>query len=119
MGRARVLSWIARPLLLLLLEASLGAEPLTIRSAPVPLNPQDPTQRTVGRLRYLGGQHLTSDHPRFGGWSSLRLGADGTRLTAISDEGMWLTARIVHDKAGFLAGLEGAAIGPPPALGGR
>ncbi len=119
MGRARVLSWIARPLVLLLLGASLGAEPLTIRSAPVPFNPQDPTQRTVGRLRYLGGLHLTSDHLRFGGWSSLRLGPDGTRVTAISDEGMWLTARIDLDKAGFLAGLEGAEIGPLLDLGGK
>src|SRR6266542_3687730 len=110
MGRARVLSWIARPLVLLLLGASLGAEPLTIRSAPVPFNPQDPTQRTVGRLRYLGGLHLTSDHLRFGGWSSLRLGPDGTRVTAISDEGMWLTARI--DLFFFQAedGIRGATV---------
>jgi len=106
-------------LALFVVGASLWAEPLAIRTAPVPLNPQDPAQRSVGRLRYLGGLHLTSDHPRFGGWSSLRLVADGARLTAISDEGMWMTARIVHDKAGFLAGLEGGEIGPLLDLEGK
>ena len=119
MGQARTLSGIAPSLVLLLLVGSVGGEPLAIRATPVPLNPQDPAQRTVGRLRYLGGLHLTSEHPRFGGWSSLRLGADGTRLTAISDEGMWMTARIVHDGAGFLTGLEGAEIGPLLDLGGK
>ena len=110
---------VVPPLALLALGVSLHAEPLALRAVPVPLNPQDPAQRTVGRLRYLGGLHLTSDHERFGGWSSLRLFPDGTRLTAISDEGMWMTARIVHDRAGFLTGLEDAEIGALLGLDGR
>lgn len=107
------------PIAFLLLAASLGAEPLALRYTAVPLNPRDPAQRTVGRLRYLGGLHLTSEHDRFGGWSSLRLSPDGSRLTAVSDEGMWMTARIVHDKAGFLTGLEDAQIGALLGLDGR
>jgi len=100
MSQARWFSSVARPLTFLLLAASLHAEPLTVRSVAVPLNPRDSAQRTVGRLRYLGGRHLTSDDKRMGGLSCLRLRPDGARFIAISDEGMWMTARIVHDSAG-------------------
>jgi hypothetical protein len=95
------------------------ADSITVRTVPVPLNPQDPAQRTVGRLRYLGGLHLTADDKRFGGWSSLRLLPDGQRMTAISDEGAWLNARLVHDKAGFLTGLDAAEIGSLLGLDGK
>lgn len=51
----------------------------------VPLNPDDPTQRTLGPLRYLGGWQLTSDDRRFGAISGLAV--DGDRLIALSDQG--------------------------------
>lgn len=117
MGQARALSWIAHSVVLLLVGVSLGAEPLSIQTAPVLLDLREPAQRTGGRLRYVGGLHLTSDHPRFGGWSSLRLGADGTRLTAISRGD-------VDDRAncpppgGFLTGLK-PRIGPLLDLTGK
>jgi hypothetical protein len=98
-------------LVLALTTTPAPADSIAVRGVPVPLNPQDPAQRVVGRLRYLGGLHLTSDDTRFGGWSSLRLSPDGTRITAISDEGRWLTARLVLDNAGFLAGVEDAELG--------
>jgi hypothetical protein len=82
-----------------------------VRTTPVPLNPKKPDQDLIGRLRFRGGLHLASDDPRFGGFSSLRLARDGARLTLVSDEGSWLTARIVLEK-GRLLGLEGAEMGP-------
>ena len=66
-------------------EAGSWAAAVDVRAAPVPLNPADPAQTTVGRLRYMGGLHLTSPDPRFGGLSGLRW-HDG-QLYAVSDEG--------------------------------
>ncbi len=82
-----------------------------VRASPVVLNPENPKQSTVGRLRYRGGVHLTSDDKRFGGFSSLRLSHDGTHLTLVSDEGSWLTARLLHEQ-GLLKGLADAEMGP-------
>jgi hypothetical protein len=101
---------------LLCLPARLVGQPppfdrIEVRASPVPLNPANLTESTVGRLRFRGGQHLTSDDKRFGGWSSLRLGPDGKRITLLSDEGVWLTARLRHDK-GLLTGLTEAELGP-------
>ncbi|HEV3050576.1 MAG TPA: esterase-like activity of phytase family protein [Longimicrobium sp.] len=65
-------------------ESSWAAR-LDIQATPLPLNPQDPSQTVVGRLRYMGGVQLTSSDPRFGGLSGLRW-YDG-QLLAVSDEG--------------------------------
>ena len=93
------------------LPAVVVADPVTVRATSVPLNPQDPKQRTVGRLEYRGGLHLVSDDPRFGGISSLRVLPDGQRLAAVTDEGWWLSARLVyHDR--FLQALEDVEMGP-------
>ena len=40
------------------------------------------------------------------------MSADGTQLTAVSDFGHWLSARLVYDEGGRLSGLERAEIGP-------
>ena len=82
-----------------------------MHAAPVPLNPTNLAQGTVGRLRYRGGVHLISNDKRFGGWSSLRLAPDGQRLTLLSDEGVWLTALLQHD-GGLLTGIGEAELGP-------
>jgi hypothetical protein len=84
---------------------------VAVRATPVPLNATDPSQRVVGRLEYRGGLHLTSDHPRFGGISSIRVLPDGERLAAVTDEGSWLSARLVQRK-GFLEGVEDVEMGP-------
>jgi len=119
MRHSRPLFRAALVAVLALPAAAARADPITVRSAAVPLNSQDPAQRSVGRLRYQGGVHLTSDDQRFGGWSSLRLSPDGTRVTAISDEGVWMTARLLHDKAGFLTGLDEAEVGALLGLDGK
>jgi hypothetical protein len=93
------------------LPALAAAEPIAVRATPVPLNPADPGQRVVGRLEYRGGLHLVSDHPRFGGISSLRVLPGGERIAAVTDEGQWLSAGLVQRK-GFLEGLEDVEMGP-------
>lgn len=56
-----------------------------VRFKPVPLNPDDPAQRRVGRLVFLQGWELTSNDPRFGGISSIHV--EGREVTALSDSG--------------------------------
>jgi hypothetical protein len=95
------------------------AERIEIATKPIPLNPTDPKQDKVGRLTYRGGLALTSANPRFGGLSALRLSEDGARVTFISDEGSWLTAHLVHDDRGRLAGLADAELGALHDLEGK
>jgi hypothetical protein len=61
------------------------AEGIAVMATPIPLNPRDPSQTAVGRLRYMGGLHLTSPDERFGGLSGLRWHAG--KLYAVSDQG--------------------------------
>jgi hypothetical protein len=58
---------------------------IAVTATPIPLDPRDPSQTTVGRLRYMGGLHLASPDRRFGGLSGLRW-HDGA-LYAVSDQG--------------------------------
>lgn len=83
-----------------------GAGPaFTIAATQVPLNVNEPAELTLGAFRYAGGLALTSpDTARFHGLSDMAV-TRGTALTAISDEGDLVTARLVLDKAGRLAGL--------------
>ncbi|MEN2786834.1 esterase-like activity of phytase family protein [Sphingomonas qilianensis] len=57
----------------------------TITATRVPLDPEHPHQRRVGRLTYLGGVALESRDPVFGGFSAMTL--QGDRFTLISDGG--------------------------------
>ena len=85
----------------------------------VALNPADPAQAEIGRLRYLGGLHLSSRDSRFGGLSGLRW-QDG-RLIAIGDNGHFVSlepeepdGRLIGVRAvksGALLGLEGESLG--------
>jgi hypothetical protein len=95
----------------LALSSVLAAEPVAVSAVPVPLNPQDPGQRVVGRLEYRGGVQLVSDDARFGGLSSIRVLPGGERLVAVTDEGSWVSARLV-ERDGRLEGLEGVEMGP-------
>jgi hypothetical protein len=65
-------------------ESSWAAR-VDVQATPLPLNPADPSQTVVGRLRYMGGLQLTSSDPRFGGLSGLRWHQG--QLLAVSDEG--------------------------------
>jgi hypothetical protein len=57
----------------------------TVTAEPVPLRSDAPGERRLGRLTYLGGWWLRSNHPEFGGISAMHI-ADGSVL-ALSDAG--------------------------------
>lgn len=102
-----------RRVLLALLAAATcaGADPVALRSTSVPLVRDDPRRTTVGSLEFRGGVHVASADPRFGGISAVRVLPGGERLVAITDEGSWLTARLVVEN-GVLHGLADAEMGP-------
>jgi hypothetical protein len=99
------------PLCAFLLAGPASAGGVPVVSSPVPLDPTDPSRRTVGLLEYRGGLQLTSQDPRFGGISSIRLLPGGERVVAITDEGSWLSARLVL-RDGSLVGLGDVELGP-------
>jgi hypothetical protein len=99
-----------RVLLVLSLAAAAAADPVAVRSVAVPLDRQNPDRASVGSLVYRGGVHLVSADPRFGGISSLRVLPGGERIVAITDEGSWLTARLVVE-GGVLRGVADVEMG--------
>ena len=88
------------------------ADPIAIDARPVALGESGDTVSRVGALDFLGGLELTSPDRRFGGLSGLAIGADGTRMTAITDRGYWIEARLDYDAAGRLVGIGDAALYP-------
>ena len=58
-----------------------------------------------GELEWRGGLALSAEHPSFGGFSGLLVSADGARLLAVSDRGLWWRVRLAHDEKGRLAGI--------------
>lgn len=96
---------------------------ITIRAEPVPEFEAGKTQVVVcadicGEWSYAGGLNLTSgDTSRLHGLSDLKL--NGDRLTAVSDEGDLLEARLVHDAAGAPTGLADARLASLVDLDGK
>lgn len=86
--------------------------PLTITVSTVKWNVDDLAERHTGKLKYLGGIELNSDHSDFGGLSGLHIESTGTRLLAISDQGHWLSADLILNEAGLPIGLENATLAP-------
>ena len=72
------------------------------------LNPEQPKQRHAGVLEYRAGYELSNRSSEFGGLSGLILSPDGQSITALTDHGNVLRARLVLDKSGRLLGLEGS-----------
>jgi len=66
-----------------------------------------PERTDFGALALTSAFHLSSKDKRFGGLSGLSIGIDG-RLYAISDNGYWLSAKMVRNK-------NDALINPEPA----
>ncbi|MEN3974347.1 esterase-like activity of phytase family protein [Emcibacter sp. SYSU 3D8] len=58
------------------------------------LNPDNMAETRVGRLTWLNGVRLWSKHWLFGGFSSLDISPDGSRLLTASDRGTWWTASL-------------------------
>ncbi|MBT9470257.1 MAG: esterase-like activity of phytase family protein [Pseudomonadota bacterium] len=83
---------------------------IAVTAIAVPLNPQDLAQNRIGDFHYAGGLALTSpDTARFHGLSDMEISADG-RLSAISDEGDLLSARLSFDSKGRPIGLTDTAL---------
>jgi hypothetical protein len=89
--------------------ASLDSSPrknaVAVEVLPLPLNPADPAQGSLGRLAYRGGLTLRSADPRFGGLSDLRVASNRQSVQVISDCGAVFEADLTYDGRGFLAGL--------------
>jgi hypothetical protein len=95
------------------------AAPIEIAATPVTLGETGDRVSRVGALAFLGGLALTSPDRRFGGLSGLAISADGTRMTAITDRGSWITARLDYDAAGRLVGIGEAALYPIRDMAGQ
>jgi hypothetical protein len=96
----------------LLPRSALTSENLSL----VDLNPIDvdrkhPERTDFGALALTSAFHLSSDDKRFGGLSGLSIGKDG-RLYAISDNGYWLSAKMVRNKNDALINLLDWQIAP-------
>ncbi|NJO37535.1 MAG: hypothetical protein HC871_07830 [Rhizobiales bacterium] len=75
----------------------------------------EPVLQAFGRrLTLEAAFRLTSDHPDFGGLSGLWIGADGSRLIAVSDVGQRWEAGLSHDGNGRLTGVDGWTVADLP-----
>tara|TARA_R110002074_G_scaffold102128_2_gene220608 strand:+ start:3150 stop:4307 length:1158 start_codon:yes stop_codon:yes gene_type:complete len=92
---------------------------IEINAQPVRWNPENRTDIKAGELEYSGGLELTSPDKAFGGWSGLAVSTDGAMLVAVSDEAHWLSAQIIYDEKGRLAGLADARMAPLRDLKGK
>ena len=86
-------------------DGDASGRPVVVHAQPVARGAGE----TVGRLRYRAILHLTSPDDDFGGFSGLSI--DDGRLTAISDQGHWLTADLELDPRGAATGLRTARMG--------
>ena len=122
-GTGRLSRWSVRMLAAMVIAgASLiygcaGAkqDPIVSRVA---LDPNHPKRTEFGQLVWRGGLVIRHSDDRFGGLSGLHMSADGNRMTAVTDRGSWVTARL-HYRGGDLAGLSDLAIMPILGENGR
>jgi hypothetical protein len=96
-----------------------AAEPITVTSRPLPLNPEKPAQTTIGQLRYIAGLDLTGSRWGFGGYSGFSFSGTGGRFVAISDLGHFLSGRMTFDAEGRVTGIADADFQPMRDLDGR
>lgn len=86
-----------------------GAFDLKIRTRALPgFSVGTPAETRFGRLTFLGGLELESETDHFGSLSGLVTLDQGRTLIAVSDNGMWFTARLATDAAGKPTGVSGA-----------
>ena len=104
-GAATFALWIAA-------WAPAAADPIQIFFSAVPLQQEAPDQDRVGGLVFRGGLTLSSSDRRFGGWSDLRVDADGKSVLMLSDIGRWLRLGLGYDGQGRLSSIESAETGP-------
>ncbi len=107
---ATIAALVAAALFLLAPPRVAAMQPLPLTATSIALNPDDPGQQQVGRLRYMGGLVLKSTDDSFGGLSGLRAGPDN-RLLAVSDTGNWVTFTTI-ERDGRLVGVSDGSITP-------
>ncbi|MBV9077542.1 MAG: twin-arginine translocation pathway signal, partial [Methylobacteriaceae bacterium] len=97
-------------------------EPVAIRIEGRPIaafDPRAPGDTRFGALTFRSGLVLTSRFEGFGRFSGLWRSPDGgAELVALTDNGMWLTARTVTE-AGRIVGLAEARMAPILGLAGE
>lgn len=105
--------------LFILCTPPVWAEAISVSSRVLNLDAQDSRRIHLGSLVYRGGLVLSSNEPRFGGFSALGVSADGNRLISLSDRGNRLSAHIIYDSNGKLTGLEQTDLSSLAGLDGR
>jgi hypothetical protein len=73
-------------------------EKIPVKAAPVPLQTLYPLRKTLDKLNFIAGFHLTSPSERFGGLSGLDVLDDGN-LLAVSDQGDFVWIDLAEDGA--------------------
>ncbi|HEV7258000.1 MAG TPA: esterase-like activity of phytase family protein [Bosea sp. (in: a-proteobacteria)] len=96
-----------------------GRIPVAVTARPITsFEPRSPEKRLFGKLTFRSGLVLSGNHSRFGGFSGLWRGPNGHDLVAVTDNGFWLTVKVVS-RNGRLAGLERAELAPILGSSGR
>ncbi|KUO58329.1 MAG: hypothetical protein APF80_15095 [Alphaproteobacteria bacterium BRH_c36] len=96
----------------------LGVREISVTATPIPtFDRTDSSRHKFGKLTFLGGLRLSSPEKSFGGWSGLAIDPDGRGLIAVSDAGLWMTARLGHED-GRPATFGDVRTGPLKALSG-
>lgn len=93
--------------------------PIAVSARPITaFEPRNPEKTRFGKLTFRSGLVLSGSHSRFGGFSGLWRGANGTDLVAVTDNGFWLTAKVAS-REGRLTGLDQAELAPILGSSGR
>lgn len=93
-------------------DLAAGKQGIPLRSESIPLSAEKPNTKRLGALTYRGGLVLHANHPAFGGLSGLHVRPDGSRFTAITDKGNWVTGTLRYHSDGRLADVADAELGP-------
>ena len=76
-------------------EAYAPPQPISLDAIPIDLGPRDAVSKALApAVSYIGGWHLTSDEPNFGGLSGLDILEDGN-LLSVSDAGAFVQIDLV------------------------
>jgi len=77
-------------------RAAVDIQRIEIRAQAIQsFDPREPARTRFGALEFRGGLILESPNRDFGGFSGIRVMADG-RLLSVTDKGSWLRGRIVY-----------------------
>jgi hypothetical protein len=91
-------------------SARLTAVSVPLNVLPVPLDPHDPSVRSIGAFAYAGGIEIKgTDSIGVHELSDLRI-VSGDRIVAVSDSGYLFEARLLFDENAQLSGLADARV---------